>query len=289
MSMPVRRACATGLRTKQAWSRPGSSMSSMKRPAPRRRLPSSRRGTARPIQHAASASIVAPEAVVTRSRPLHLLDDRAPLRELLAQILVRALRAKAKRWLEARLDELCLERLVGPFGLRRLVQPLQDRRRCAYRGKDPEEDLRHEIIESLLLRGWNVGRRGEPRGRIDGEDTKLAGSMQRHDLRGDVREDDGDLTAEEVVHGWRNAAIGNVQNVEPAGALLEQLRRNVSYGADAARAVGQSARIGRGIGDQLVDRADRERRVDRDRGRGGGHDRHRADVLERVVGAIVTT
>src|SRR5215831_2396920 len=107
--MPVRRACATGLRTKQACRRPGSAISSMKRPAPRRRLASSRRVTARPIQRAASSSIVAPQPVVTRSRPLHLLHDRAPLRELLAQVLVRTLRAEVEHRLEAGFDELALE------------------------------------------------------------------------------------------------------------------------------------------------------------------------------------
>ena len=111
--------------------------------------------------------------------------------------------------------------------------------------------------------------------------------MQRHDLRRNVGKDDPDIAAKEIVHGGRDAAVGHVQDIEPAGAPLEQLGRDVGDRADAARAVRQLAWISLGIGDQLLDRVDWQRRGDRDRGRGGRHDRGRADVFQRIVGAIV--
>src|SRR5262245_47626023 len=201
-SMPVRRACATGLRTKQAWSIPGSAMSSMKRPAPRRRALSSRRVTARPMKVRVVSSLpVAPYSSFTRSRPLNLLDHRAPLRELVPHVLVRAVRSIAEHRLEALLDQLRLERLVGPFGLRDLVQPLQNGCQGSDRREDSEEDLRHESVEPFVLRGRDLGRYIEPRRRVDGEDAQLAGAMQRHDLRRDVGKDDSNVAAEEIVHG----------------------------------------------------------------------------------------
>src|SRR5262249_31917197 len=93
------------------------------------------------------------------SRALDLLDDRIPLGELVLEVLVRALRAIAGHRLEARLHELLLERLVGPFLLRHLIESLKDRLRRADRGENPEEDLRDEMVETLLVSGRDVGRR----------------------------------------------------------------------------------------------------------------------------------
>src|SRR5215831_16423325 len=120
--MPERRACATGLRTKQACRSPGNAISSMNRPAPRSSMWSSRRVTARPMKvRALSLPSVAPCNSFTRSRPLNFLDHRAPLRELVPHILVRAVRPIAQHWLEALLDQLGLERLIGPFSLSHLI------------------------------------------------------------------------------------------------------------------------------------------------------------------------
>ena len=104
---------------------------------------------------------------------------------------------------------------------------------------------------------------------------------------GDVREDHLDLAAEQVVHRRPDAAIGHMQHVEAAGLLLEQLRRDVGDGADAAGAVAELAGVGLQVGDQLLHRLHRQRRIDRDRGRGGGEDRDRRDLLERVIGLVV--
>src|SRR5262249_18614513 len=109
------------------------------------------------------------------SRALDSLDDRIPFGELVLEVLVRALRAVAEHRLQARLDELLLERLVGPFLLRHVIEPLEDRLRRADRGENAKEDLRDEMVEALLVRGRDVGRRLDPSRRVDREDAKLAG------------------------------------------------------------------------------------------------------------------
>src|SRR5262245_52742455 len=111
--MRLRRACATGLRTKQACRSPGSAMSSMKRPAPRSSVASSSRGTARPMK--VRSLIVGARTSFTPLRALDPLHDRTPFGELVLEILVRLVGAVAEHRLEARLDELLLERRVGPF------------------------------------------------------------------------------------------------------------------------------------------------------------------------------
>src|SRR5262245_1871477 len=187
--MPRSRACATGLRTTWTCSKPGSAMSSMKRPAPRSSVAASSRLTARPMK-VRSPSIVATRASFTPSRPLDLLHDRAPLGEFFLEVLVGPVGAVAEHRLEAGLDELAPEILVGPLLLRHLVEPLQDRLRRGDRRENAEEDLRHEIVEAFLVRGRDVGRRFEPRRRVDREDAQPAAAVKRNHLRGDVGEDD---------------------------------------------------------------------------------------------------
>src|SRR4051794_29440524 len=240
--MPLSRACATGLRTKTACSSPGISISSTNRPRPRNRLASSRRGTERPIQAPVASLIVdLAAAAMEPSLSLHLSHDRAPLGEFLFQVLVRSLRSIAEHGFKTGFNELLLKGLVRPLLLGDIVELLEHRFRRAGGREDAEEDLRDETRQSLLARRRNLGRSLEPRRRIHGEDADFAGTMQFDHLRGDVGKDDADLSAEQIVHRRRNAAIRHVQDIESAGALLEQLGGDVGDGADSARAIRQLA------------------------------------------------
>src|SRR5687768_10499413 len=109
--MPLSRACATGLRTKLACRRPGSAMSSTKRPRPRSRTSSSTRSKGRRSDVFLVFSLIVRQS---QSLPLHLLHDRVPSGELFAQVAVAALGAVAENRLEAGGDKLVQERLVGP-------------------------------------------------------------------------------------------------------------------------------------------------------------------------------
>src|SRR5690242_19569199 len=116
-------------------------MSSMKRPAPRRSVLSSTRATARPMKvRAVSLPAVVPCNSFTRSRPLDLLDHGAPLREFVPHVLVGAVGPIAQHRLEARFNQLGLERLVGPFGLGHFVELLEDGLGRTNRRKNSKED-----------------------------------------------------------------------------------------------------------------------------------------------------
>src|SRR5262245_61790163 len=174
---------------------------------------------------------------VTRSLSQHFLYDRIPLCEFLPEVAVRSVGAEAEHRLETRLDELLLKILAGPLRLGDLVEFLQDRLWRAGRREQTEEDLRHEIRQAFLARGRNVRRHRESLGRIHRKDAELSAAMKGHDLRGDVRENDLDLSAKEIVHGRSDAAIRHVEHVKAAGLLLEQLRRDMRNRADAAGAI----------------------------------------------------
>ena len=59
-----------------------------------------------------------------------------------------------------------------------------------------------------------------------------------------------DVTRGDVLHGLGDAAIGHMGDVD-AGGAVEQLAGQVEHRADAGAAVGQLARIGLGVGDQV--------------------------------------
>ena len=69
-----------------------------------------------------------------------------------------------------------------------------------------------------------------------------------------------DVAGGEVLRRRRRALVGHVRDVD-AGLQLEQLARDVAGGADALRRIGQLAGIGLGVGDQLLDRFRRHRRM----------------------------
>ena len=68
-----------------------------------------------------------------------------------------------------------------------------------------------------------------------------------------------------------------------AGELLEQFAGEVAHRAGAGRAVGQLARIGLGVGDELLERLRRHRGVNDDRGGRDREQRDRHKVLDRIV------
>jgi hypothetical protein len=90
----------------------------------------------------------------------------------------------------------------------------------------------------------------------------------------------------EVVHRRRHALVGDVNDVERAGHLLEHLDSDVSDGAGSARAVGELARVCPDVRDQLLHGRHRHRRIDGDRCRGGGENGCRHQVTGGVVDAI---
>src|SRR5215216_493896 len=164
--------------------------------------------------------------------PLHLLHHRIPLGEFFLEIAVRALRPKAEHRLESGLDEFLLKPLVCPRRLGEVVELFEHWLWRAGGREYAKEDLRNEIRQPFLDRGRNIRRRVEPRRRVHRQHANLAGAVQRNHLRGDVGENDGDLSAQEVVHRRRHASVGYMQDVE-AGALLEQFRCDVGDRADA--------------------------------------------------------
>src|SRR5687768_6980817 len=109
--MPFSRACATGLRTKLACRTPGSAMSSTKRPRPRSNVASSTRSEGR--ARGACVELLIGRRPRSRggSQSLHLLHDRVPFGEFLAQVAVAAFRPVSEHRLEAGVDELLQEHL----------------------------------------------------------------------------------------------------------------------------------------------------------------------------------
>ncbi len=107
--------------------------------------------------------------------------------------------------------------------------------------------------------GRHVGQLGRALGRGDGDGAQLARAHVL-DGRGHVVEHDRDLVAQEVRHGRRTALVGHVLHVH-LGHALEQLARQVDGTAAARRAEVDLARVGLGVGDQLLHRLERLRGV----------------------------
>ena len=94
-------------------------------------------------------------------------------------------------------------------------------------GEHAEECLRDEIRKSRFGGGGDVRHGFEARRRIDRKDADLSTTMQGDHLRGDIHKADGDFSAEQVVHRRRHALVGDMNDVEPAGHLLEHLDGDV--------------------------------------------------------------
>ena len=93
---------------------------------------------------------------------------------------------------------------------------------------------------------------------------------------------DLEAALQQVGHAGRHAAIGHRSDVELV-LVLQQLARKMERRAVARVQVVEPAGIGLGVVDQLLQRPDRERRIDRrDRGRDGGQ-RDRLEVRQRIV------
>ncbi len=67
----------------------------------------------------------------------------------------------------------------------------------------------------------------------------------------DVRRHHRNVTAGEVGDAGCRALVGNVHDVGRADELFEQLAGQIGQRAGAGRAIGQLARIGAGVGDEL--------------------------------------
>jgi hypothetical protein len=91
------------------------------------------------------------------------------------------------------------------------------------------------------------------------------------------------LAADEVGDHRCAAAIRHVDGVDTGGEL-EQLAREVARRADAERGHADLAGIGPGIGDELADRAHRQRRIHHEHQRELDKARHRHDVAQEVEG-----
>ena len=124
--------------------------------------------------------------------------------------------------------------------------------RYAGRREQAVEIAGHHAGEAGFDRGRNVGRALAARGRIHRQDADLAGAVEAEQRAAEVRRHHRDMAAGEIGDAGRRALVGNVHDVGRADQLLEQLARQIGQRAGAGRAVGQLARIGLGVGDQLL-------------------------------------
>ena len=80
-----------------------------------------------------------------------------------------------------------------------------------------------------------------------------------------------DVSAEQVGDPWTRAVVRNLLHLD-AGGVCQHLGRDMDHGADAGGRVAELARIGVGVGDQLLERFHRQRRMHHQH-RGTGGDR----------------
>ena len=99
--------------------------------------------------------------------------------------------------------------------------------------------------------------------------------------QGRVGEEDLHLPTEQIGERGCYAAIGHVHHVD-AGHHLEQFGGDVGDAADAARTVGELARIGLGIGDELGKRLGRNRWMDHHDKGAADEARDRRDVANEI-------
>src|SRR5262245_15252274 len=93
------------------------------------------------------------------------------------------------------------------------------------------------------------------------------------------------MTRDEILHRRRGAAIRHVHD-GGAGRLLELLADDMAGAAVPLRCIGQLARVGLGVGNQLPHRVGRHGRVD-DQHVGGRRDQaNGSEILLRVIGQI---
>ena len=194
-----------------------------------------------------------------------------------------------------------------------LVQALD---RCARGLGGPHQSEPDEVRVDVGMTGLGHGRCVRhllhSRPRRDGERPQRAGGEVRL-ARQHADEHHVDAASDQVDHRGRRALVGNMHQ-RRAAALLEQFAEQMACGADALRRIGQAARLllGEGdelrhglgldgcghrqhhrkreqrgdrleVGDRVVLRAARHRRVDHVRGVAREH--QRASVRQRVLDA----
>ena len=91
------------------------------------------------------------------------------------------------------------------------------------------------------------------------------------------------LPAERIRSCRTGAAIRHVHEIGRRGQRFQELAGEVVQRADAGMAIGQLARIGLSIVDELRERARRQRRMDGERERRHHHVADRFELLERIV------
>src|SRR5215467_13893946 len=102
------------------------------------------------------------------------------------------------------------------------------------------------------------------------------------DRRRAVREEEFDLTADEIVERWTTAAIGNVVELH-AGAQPEHFKAQVLHSAVARRGPVESAWRRLGDRDHIADALGRNRIVDHENVRHQRGKEHRLEILDRIV------
>ena len=133
----------------------------------------------------------------------------------------------------------------------------------------------------------NVGRSGSSVLRHeagDGERARSDPGLHVGKAGREVGEAHGNAATDHVVERRRHALVGHLENVD-AGEALERLAGENARGVTAA--IGELARVGFGVGDQLGKRLHRDRRVDHHHQREAADPGDRRKILQRVVADIL--
>ena len=160
---------------------------------------------------------------------------------------------------------------------------LQRLRRARWREHaEPVQQLVSGKRRRTLAQRGHVGQLRHPLARRDGDRAQpsILNQGQRRAEAGKAHRHRADR---HVGHGRRRSAIGNMQDVG-AGHAVHQLAGEMLRVADARRGEGELSLVGQRVGDQLRRCPDRRgRRHDHHAGHDAG-ERHRRQLLLRIVG-----
>lgn len=157
-----------------------------------------------------------------------------------------------------------------------------DGRRRLRRRHDADIALRGEALHAALDECRDVGRELGTLRRRDRDDAGVAAFVQRQ-RGGEFRHRRLDGAAHQIGHQRAAALVGNVRDVG-AGRSLEALERHVRRAADAAS--GHVDRLLLRQRDQFRQRLGLDLVVEDDAVRHVAGQRHRREVLERIVGKV---
>jgi hypothetical protein len=115
-------------------------------------------------------------------------------------------------------------------------------------------------LDARLANRRNVGEGRRALGPANAENAELAAEMKAHG-RADIVEKHVDSVAHDILQRRRGAAIGNMHH-PGAGQFLEQDCREMRRRPVSLRGKRDFARIGSGVGDQLLNRLRRKIRTD---------------------------